>query len=239
MPFVPELLADLRELGSDADQIAQVLSELELPHTASVVDLGCGKGAVAVHIAETLRFHVVGVELFEPFVHECQRFAHERGVSDLCTFLHGDVAQLAGRIGPFDAAVFAALGDVLGPLEDTIRIVRQYVRPSGYIVLSDVFIADGGDANFRGFENYASHEETLRRLTSCGDVLVREFRASPDAEDGDVPDEAALILARALAIAERHPESREALLGFAASQANQNAYADANLVDAVWVLRRS
>lgn len=44
LPFLPELLADLDELGSDAAQIAGILRDLPLPPTTQVVDLGCGKG---------------------------------------------------------------------------------------------------------------------------------------------------------------------------------------------------
>ena len=52
LPFVPEVLADLGELGSDAGLIVRVLSDLQLPRSARVIDLGCGKSAVSLEIAE-------------------------------------------------------------------------------------------------------------------------------------------------------------------------------------------
>jgi cyclopropane fatty-acyl-phospholipid synthase-like methyltransferase len=68
LPYVPELLADLGELGSDAQAITSVLDDLNLTESASVVDLGCGKGAVAVEVAEGLSLKVLGIDLFEPFI---------------------------------------------------------------------------------------------------------------------------------------------------------------------------
>lgn len=43
LPFLPELLADVDELGSDSKQIVSILRELPLPAGARVVDVGCGK----------------------------------------------------------------------------------------------------------------------------------------------------------------------------------------------------
>jgi SAM-dependent methyltransferase len=173
LPFIPELLADLEELGSEAELIVQVLRELELPKTTSVVDLGCGKGAVAVEVLEELDFEVLGIELFRPFITSCTELARTRGVSDRCRFLQGDIRKMAGRVPPADVAIFAALGDVLGRLDDTIGIIRQYVKPGGCLMIADPFLADSGSPDFPGFEQYAGYQETAARLTSCGDVIVR------------------------------------------------------------------
>ncbi len=43
LPYLPELLADLGELGSDAQAIAGILNNINLPGSTSVVDLGCGR----------------------------------------------------------------------------------------------------------------------------------------------------------------------------------------------------
>lgn len=48
-----------------------------------------------------------------------------------------------------------------------------------------------------------------------------------------------VALVRAVALATRHPDHREQILAFATHQAAANAHIDQNLLDAVWVLRRS
>ena len=47
-------------------------------------------------------------------------------------------------------------------------MIRRYVKSNGFIVISDPFITNGGSAGFPGFEGYAEHAETVKRLTSCG-----------------------------------------------------------------------
>jgi cyclopropane fatty-acyl-phospholipid synthase-like methyltransferase len=131
--YLPELLADLEELGGDAEAIAGVLDDLNPTLSTTVVDLGCGKGAVAVKVAENLNLKVFGIDLFEPFVESCKELAESRGVSELCHFIHGDILKLAGKLKPFDIAIYAALGDVLGALDQTVSVIRMYVKAGGYI----------------------------------------------------------------------------------------------------------
>jgi cyclopropane fatty-acyl-phospholipid synthase-like methyltransferase len=238
LQFLPELLADLNELGSDAVQIAAAVGDLGLPSTARIVDLGCGKGAVAIEIASQLQMRVVGIDLFEPFVAAATEAARRAGVAHLCEFCHGDIRVLAECTPTADAAVFAALGDVLGSWSETMRVVRQYVRPGGHVIIGDVFLRDGGSRAFNGFEHYRSAAETVQQLTAWGDTLVKAVVALESAAAEDDED-AAAIRRRAIDLAARYPEHREKLLAFADYQAQANTHIAENLVDAVWVLQRN
>jgi cyclopropane fatty-acyl-phospholipid synthase-like methyltransferase len=225
----------LEELGGDAEAITSVLDNLNLTKSTTVVDLGCGKGAVAVEVAEGLNLKVFGIDLFEPFIESCKELAERRGVSELCHFIHGDILKLAGKIEPCDVAIFAALGDVLGPLDQTVSVIRQYTNPGGYMVISDGFIKDGGSSDFAGFEQYAEHADMIARVTSCGDTLVREIIEADVCYTGE--DE--MIAARAKAIAARRPDIAAEVLTFAETQAAEYDFMDENFISAIWVLKRS
>lgn len=237
LPFATALLTDFLELGSDAELITETIGALDLPDVSRVVDLGSGKGGVALEIAANLGSEVVGIELFEPFVGSANALAESMGVASRCRFVHGDVLQMFEQYGDFDVAVFAALGDVLGSLETTIGVIRRYVRAGGYLVISDAFVKGGGSTQFDGFENYAPLEDVRRQLTAHGDVLVREvFEDDDEAEDDE---EAEAIMRRASMLARAHPEHAEALLAFARAQSDQYAYMESNLTGAIWVLLRT
>ena len=238
LPWIPELLGDFDELGSDAALVVDVLAALGLPASARVLDLGCGKGAVAVAIAKAFRCRVEGIELFEPFIDACRARAAAADVSDRCTFRHGDILKAAGRTEPVDVAVFAALGDVLGPLDETIGVIRRFVRDGGHMLIFDDYLKDGGTSAFPGFENYAAHDETLRRLQAHGDVLRREVIVSTDQSE-TYAQEIAQIERRAEALAARRPELEPALTRFVEGQRQEYAYMTANTVPAIWVLERS
>ena len=236
LPYVTKLLADFDELGSDAELIVEVLAGLDLPSDSLVIDLGCGKGAVAVEIAKSTGGRVKGIELFEPFIAQCQHRATEAGVAERCEFIHGNVAKLAGELPPADAVVFAALGDVLGPLDQTMRIIRQYVKPGGVIVVADDYLADGGSTDFPGFEDYVSRDQTVARLTACGDQIAAEV---PEPfEDGN-DDESDLIRKRADDLKQRHPELADELDLFVRNQYAEVQFLRDNMVSMIWAVRRT
>ncbi|MEZ5233226.1 MAG: methyltransferase domain-containing protein [Acidimicrobiales bacterium] len=246
LPYASELLADLDALGSDVSSILGAIAELGLG-AATVVDLGSGKGAVAIALAGDMGLTVHGIELFEPFVEVARQAAAKAGVSDRCRFSHGDIAAMASTTAPVDVAVYAALGDVLGPLDVTVGIIRRYVRPGGFLVINDSCLRDGVTESFPGFEHCGTLEQTRTLLQAHGDELVAELlEAEDDGDDedhaggGDAAgiDEAAVIRARAEALAQRHPELGAQLRAFAASQLAEYEYLERHTTGVVWVLRR-
>jgi len=238
LPWIPEILADFDELGSNAALIVEVLKEFRLLASARVVDLGCGKGAVAVAIAEAFGCRVEGIELFEPFIDSCRRRADAAGVPHLCKFRHANILKLAGQTEPVDVAVYAALGDVLGPLEETIGVIRRFVRTGGLILFCEGYIKDGGTSDFPGFKDCSSHEETLRRLQSHGDGLRREVIEPIDHAEA-YAREIAQIRRRAERLAERCPDLSAELTQYVENQRREYAYMAANVVPAIWVLQRN
>lgn len=238
LPFAPELLADLDELGSNADLIVEALQTLHLPKTTRVIDLGCGKGALTFAIAKHFGWQVLGVDLFTPFIAGCREQADAEGLSHLCQFMCGDILKLADEIEPYDVAIFAALGDVLGSFEETIGVIRKYVRPGGYIAIHDDYLKDSGSNDFAGFGNYATHDEMVRRLTSHGDVLIQEFLETPEPPDAE-DIESELIFQRAQTLAEQHPELKDALMKYVADQRSEVKFLRQNFVSTIWLLQRA
>ncbi len=242
LPFAPALLADLEELGSDAERIVTILKSLNLPTSARVIDLGCGKGAVSIKIAQELGLQVLGIDLFAPFIDHCRAQAASAGVADRCHFRCADVLSAheveVGEVAAGEVAIMGALGDVLGPPDQSVGVVRKYVRPSGYMLISDGYLKDNSTAMIAGFENYKQRAETLSCLTAHGDVLIEEFVETPASADEE-DEESDLILSRAQSLAQQHPHFAKALLDFAQEQRNENVFLNNNFVSAIWLLRRA
>lgn len=237
LPWIPELLADFAELGANTTLILRTLEGLDLPNTARVVDLGCGKGAVAVAVARAFGWQVTGIDLFEPFLDDARRRAAAASVAHLCRFERGDILKRAGQTAPADIAVFAALGDVLGPLPDTIGVIRRFVRPGGFMAICDGFLRDEGTSDFQGFEYATSRLETRTNLQAHGDRLVREVQAADDQTEV-YAREAAQIRRRAEMLAERVPSLKADLMRYAEDQRQEYAYMADNVIAAVWLLER-
>ncbi|MFB0515683.1 MAG: cyclopropane-fatty-acyl-phospholipid synthase family protein [Candidatus Neomarinimicrobiota bacterium] len=240
LPYIPELLADLWELGSSPELIIEWLRLLDLlPQSTRVLDLGCGKGGVAIRLARELGFQVLGVDLFEPFVQDARRRAVEMGVADLCQFVVADMHTTLEDAGEYDVVIYASVGRVLGSFDECIARLRQSVRPGGFMVIDDGFLKERTALERPGYEHYAPHEETVRQLTSHGDTLLREKVLSVDEIRAIDRHFIECIRKRAAGLARRHPEAADLLSAYIQRQEHECEIIEAEVSGAVWLLQRA
>ena len=238
LPLVPELLADLQGLGSRPDAIADALQAAGARDGATVLDLGCGKGAVSVTLAERLGARVVGVDAFSPFLEAARALASERGVAALCTFREGDILEVLRGHASHDVALLVSVGPLLGDHRRTLEGLRRQVRPGGLVLIADGFLAEGVDA-LAGYEGCSSRAGTLEQLAAFGDVLVREIVTAPRETRATNDHYTALIRGRADSLRRLHPELAGLLDAYVARQEHEVAQIERGFVCATWVLRRA
>jgi SAM-dependent methyltransferase len=239
MPFLPALLQDLESLGSCPEDIVEVLREVGLAPGSRVLELGCGKGATARAVARALGCHVDGVDGFPAFVAEATRAAAEEGLSERCHFRHADLRAVVREGATYDAVLLVSVGPIFGDHASTVEALRACVRPGGYIVIDDMYLAPGAGGQVPEYAQYAEREETLRRLTAHGDrVLVeRTWPTEERIEENARNTEA--ISKRAEELAREHPEARAVLEAFVARQREECELLETRTVDALWLLERS
>ena len=115
------------------------LELIDLPHTAAVLDLGCGTGVVTRAIAARAGFAgaVTGVDQSPEFIAAAQRLAADEGVGDRVEFALGDAHELDFPAATFDAAVAHTLvshvRDPLAVLAEAARVIR----PGGSVAIFD------------------------------------------------------------------------------------------------------
>lgn len=237
LPLLPELLTDLWELGPSADQVVDALASVGVERDSTVLDLACGKGAVAVALAEQLGLRVEGIDACQPFLQAAQALARERGVSHRCRFEQGDIRDLLGQDAQYDVALLLSVGPVLGDYEQTIAGLRSLVRVGGYIVIEDGFLADGVPLLPRT-AGYAGHAETLRRLTACGDMVVREIICPAEQSRSVNRKNSDLIRQRASVVRAIHPAFGQLIDAYVARQERETRILGTDVLCAIWVLRR-
>jgi ubiquinone/menaquinone biosynthesis C-methylase UbiE len=115
------------------------LKLIDLPHTAAVLDLGCGTGVVTRAIAARDRFAgtVTGIDQSPEFIAAAERLAAHDGVGDRVEFVVGDAHELDLPAASFDAAVAHTLvshvRDPLAVLAEAARVIR----PGGVVAVFD------------------------------------------------------------------------------------------------------
>jgi len=109
------------------DGMMKVLKDFGIS-SGSLLDLCCGNGRIAICMAKR-GFRAVGVDISKAFIEDAKRKAEEHKVSDLTTFLEGDVRKLrtivGSRLQPFDVVVSAWTSVGYYSPKDDLRVFRQ------------------------------------------------------------------------------------------------------------------
>lgn len=238
-PYLSELLADLDELGSSAGTICDLVAPLGLdPSTTRVLDLGCGKGTNAVALAKRFGFRALGVDGFAPFIEDARRMAERGGVGDRCTFRCGDLREALEANPPYDIAVLAAMGRLLGDVRETQRQLRHAVRPGGYMILDDGYLVDGHEVDQENYAGYLPHAATVEALQSFGDTIVCDVHSTKNDIAAENAENTRRIRARAEALAKRHPQDAAVILAYVARQEEESAIIENDLINATWLIQR-
>ncbi len=133
-------------VGVRTDLISVVDRELVTAQThPRVVDLGCGTGANAVHLAG-LGFEVTGVDFSAVALAKAEARAAEAGVE--CRFVLGDLIAdaIPGVAGPFDFLVdFGTLDDLKGAARRRMASTIDRLSAPGSVLLEWCFYARAAD----------------------------------------------------------------------------------------------
>ncbi len=108
-----------------------------------VLDVACGRGASAVHLAQRFGCHVTGLDYGAENIAAAEARAAESGVAHLTTFRRGDAEGLPFEAGTFDAVVsecsFCTFPDKATAAAEMARVLT----PGGRLGLTDMTVSGG------------------------------------------------------------------------------------------------
>ena len=164
-PYLPYLLKDIWEIGTSTEHIIQLL-ERQKRNFANpdlcVLDLGCGKGAASISLAQKFGYKVLGIDAIPEFIQLAQEKAQELGLNDRCRFEVDDIREYVLKSDLFDIVILGSIGPVLGNIEKTLRTLTKCLRPDGVIVLDDAYIPDGSEFFHNGYLPEAQFVQQIR-----------------------------------------------------------------------------
>ena len=138
--------------GEDFGQTSWVTTEesdeipklLELKSDSSVLEVGCGSGGYALHLAEQIGCDLVGLDINSAGIHNANQLAQARGLASRLRFEQCDASK---RL-PFDDEAFDAAfsNDVLCHLPGRAEVFGEMFRvlkSGGRMLFSDALIVGG------------------------------------------------------------------------------------------------
>jgi SAM-dependent methyltransferase len=218
LPILPELLDGLDALGSPTRRLANLLYAQGLGPRSRVLDLACGKGALAIRLARLTRCRVVGVDAFEPFVAAARDAAAKAGVGERCTFVCADVRRARSLMkstcpGGFDVAIMAGLWDAA----QAAPLLRECTRLGGLYLFDDA-VRDPRHEDADEFLDVPTRRDVVESIEKHGDAVLAARLTPVETIRRSIRVTLAALEANATTAARRHPSLRAEIRSFIAAQ---------------------
>lgn len=118
--------------------------QLGLSASSRLLDVACGSGGPALHLAQLTGCEIVGVELFDEAVAYGKRIAREAGLEKQASFARADASETL----PFDDGSFDAILciDAINHLRDRGHVLTDWARllpVEGRLLFTDPVIITG------------------------------------------------------------------------------------------------
>lgn len=138
------------------------LARLPLGAHDRILDLGCGTGVLARHLAARPDFagRVTGIDHSAAFVERARALAAQEGLAGV-EFEVGDVHALALPDGTFDGAVLHTLLSHVRDPRAVVAEAARVVRPGGWVAIFDGDYAGLVFHDLVGAAPFADHAATL------------------------------------------------------------------------------
>lgn len=216
LPFVPHLLQDLWSLGFSPEAPLRLLERnlREAPQLA--VDLGCGKGALLIHLAKHLGWHGRGVDIVPEFIAEARRYADDWGVADTLDFKVKDMVEELAEGGKRNLILFGFDSAALGELPEALARITECVAPSGHLLVDLAWARSGHSGDF------PSEAHVLDSAHAVGLRLVDKEVLDSAWVAGEGSRQVELIRRRAKELAIRYPEHSAAFESYVTEQEEEN-----------------
>lgn len=138
----------------------KVTRDLGLKKGSKLLDIGCGRGRVANHMASHTGAHVTGINIDETQLGLAKEFAKRNGLSDQCHFQAWNMNTIPF---PFPDASFDAINNIQAftyskNLDNLFREVARLLKPGGRIASLEWVVLDAYD------EKNPHHADLMRQI---------------------------------------------------------------------------
>ncbi|MGM0632502.1 MAG: class I SAM-dependent methyltransferase [Pseudomonadota bacterium] len=139
MEYFLEIFGTLPRAGPGSPESTQRAYRMmtDVPQAPHILDLGCGPGRQTVDLLRLSDGTVLALDLLPLMVERTRANAEEAQVADRLQVVEQDMRHMDFDLDAFDVIWSEAAIYNLG-FEEGLRAVRQFVRPGGHVVVSEV-----------------------------------------------------------------------------------------------------
>jgi cyclopropane-fatty-acyl-phospholipid synthase len=174
--------AEARDLDSaQRAKMAHVAAKLRLEPGQRVLDIGCGWGGLALHLARSAGVEVTGITLSEPQLLHARARAEAAGLEDRARFELRDWREVEGR---FDRIVSVGMFEHVGPPHHGAFLARcrALMADDGLMLLHTIGRADGPGATDPWLAKYIFPGGYVPALSQLAPAIERSWLWLTDLE---------------------------------------------------------
>lgn len=135
-----------REPGDDLEaataNLTDMMADFQAPRGARALDVGCGVGGPAQHLAQTLGWHVTGISISPIGVEAAREKAAAGDVAHLLDFQVGDAMALDFADASFDVVWVMESSHLMPDKSRLVSECHRVVKPGGTVVLCDLTLEE-------------------------------------------------------------------------------------------------
>jgi putative AdoMet-dependent methyltransferase len=161
-----------RKLRDYARMSEGIIRLLSLNSHSTVIDLGCGTGAFAVHAAPKCRT-IYAIDMSEAMLEYCKKQAEQKGITNI-VYCHGGLLTYEHRGEPADAAVCVAVLHHLPDFWKQVALTRccGMLKPGGRLFLFDIVFPSETDSLQREIEGWISSVATTADARLAQEAII-------------------------------------------------------------------
>ena len=121
-----------------------LLSRLQLPSEARVLDIATGTGAVALKVARLPGARVIAADITQPMLAQAKARAAREGLSERLELVECTAEATPFAVGAFDAVIFTYLLRYVSDVPATLRELARVLKPGGAMLSLDFAVPGPG-----------------------------------------------------------------------------------------------
>ncbi len=235
LPWLPYILQDFWAIGTEPEIVISLIKKhINNEGKCSVLDLGCGKGAVSVKIAEAFQYDCHGIDALAEFISFAKEKAVDYNVSALCRFETGDIRERIHYLHKYDIIILGAIGQVLGNYFETLTQLNPHLNDNGIIIIDDGYVDDESEC---AHPQVLTKTEMLRQMEIAGMQLVDEVLAD-EVLAHSYDEEYCNLARRCEELIDSYPEKANLFLDYKEQQQQEYEKLKSEIICATMVVRR-
>jgi SAM-dependent methyltransferase len=118
-------------------KIDRLLALLPFDAGARALDLGCGRGELALRLIGRVGCHVTAVDLSAAMLDAARERAEQASVLDHVHFIEADIAEITPEAEAFDLTAMLGGGGIAGGIQGVCTRLAGWTRRGGYVLIGE------------------------------------------------------------------------------------------------------